>query len=128
MLTTSRWSFVQRFVQQVNLVELDKRALGGHVDSTARLTSGEAEAIQIVVCIMSGLSLLSAIVTLCWFFQMKRRFRHVLIMLLIVANVTRSVFLFASGLESLTHKGVRSMTGFCQASGFFTQMGIEQAG
>lgn len=51
-----------------------------------------------------------------------------LIMLLISADVTRSSWTFISGVVNLSGMPITTHSSFCQASGYFIQVGIEQAG
>ena len=47
---------------------------------------------------------------------------------LIWADVTRSVWMFIFGLVNLSGTAVSTRSSFCQATGYFIQVGIEQAG
>lgn len=94
----------------------------------ASLEPGQNEAIHIAAICCASISLLAALVTLRWFLLMKRTFRHILVMNLIISDSFKAIIywlfpivLFARG------RPVESSSKFCQATGFLLTFGIEAA-
>lgn len=56
--------------------QLIERALSTSVNTKTLLTHSQSHAIQVVSCVLSGISLLAALITFVWFARMKRKFRH----------------------------------------------------
>ena len=56
---------------------IDKRAhLGGSVDTSSLFTARQIFALQMITCVLAGISLISGLVISYWFCLMRKSFRH----------------------------------------------------
>lgn len=65
------WNGVYRFSS-----ELSTRGFTSFIDVQGRLSRDEQVATQLTTCVLSGCSLVCSVISLYWFWRMKRLFRH----------------------------------------------------
>ncbi|KAJ9669566.1 G protein-coupled receptor gpr1 [Coniosporium apollinis] len=87
--------------------------------NTARL------AIQYTALTSSTLSIISCSLAFYWFCRMRKRFRHKLIMLLVLGDLVRAMWYFVHAIVSVGHGAISTSSPFCQTSGFMVQWGTE---
>lgn len=125
-----------------------RAGLGGRVNTNMLFTDDQVIAMQLSCCILAGISLIFGSIICYWMFRMKKVFRHKyvlsfcvttrraflqvsrrrLILLLMLADVLRSIWLFVFPLVSLVQGAIPSHSPFCQASGFFSNVSYDMAG
>lgn len=85
--------------------------------------------IHIIALVPSSLTLISALFAIYWFCTMQRNFRLSLILVLIVSDGCKSLWIFMFSIVGLaTDNHIESRSAFCQAGGFFLQMSFEACG
>ncbi|TKA52279.1 hypothetical protein B0A49_11994 [Cryomyces minteri] len=94
-----------------------------------RLSMGKQQVynIQVLAAVASAITVVSTLVTVYWFYKMKKSFRHHLIMLLISADLFKTLWYLVFACVVFTHGPVLTPSSFCQASGFLIQTGTEAA-
>lgn len=75
--------------------------------------------------IAGGLSLISTIIAMASFLRMRRSFRHDLILLLILSDLLKTLWLVILPATELVQGTVASTSSLCQISGYFLSVGIE---
>ncbi|KIW43991.1 uncharacterized protein PV06_05035 [Exophiala oligosperma] len=91
------------------------------------LKPSQNHAIHIAAVCCSSFSLLAALVTLRWFLIMRRSFRHILVMNLIISDSFKAVWYFTFPIVLFAKGNISSSSKFCQATGFFLTFGVEAA-
>ncbi|KIW11887.1 hypothetical protein PV08_09160 [Exophiala spinifera] len=91
------------------------------------LKPSQNRAIHITAVCCSGFSLLAALVTLRWFLLMRRSFRHILVMNMIISGSFKSFWYFIFPIVSFGTGPISSSSNFCQATGFFLTFATESA-
>lgn len=114
--------------QRQDDVLLQPRKFSHTLDTTSLYSPGQILAIQLAAGIVALISLLGSLLALYWFAMMRKKFRHRLIIILVVADTFRSAWLFVFPMVYIAQNGINSASALCQASGFFTQTGYEMAG
>ncbi|KAF4549341.1 G protein-coupled glucose receptor-like protein 1 [Elsinoe fawcettii] len=84
-----------------------------------------AEHIRIIATTLASLSILADFLTLYWFARMKRKWRHTLIITLIVADFLKDINYLSFTAVAFIEKSILSTSHWCQASGFFQQYLVE---
>ncbi|QUC16755.1 uncharacterized protein UV8b_00996 [Ustilaginoidea virens] len=82
-------------------------------------------ALRVSSVAVGSLSLLSTMVAVAFFLLMQRSFRHDLILLLILSDTLKTLWLVIPQAMELAHGNVSSTSTICQISGFFLSVGIE---
>ncbi|KAF1990778.1 hypothetical protein K402DRAFT_324379 [Aulographum hederae CBS 113979] len=72
-------------------------------------------------------SVAMGMLTFYWFCRMKKRFRHKLIMCLILGDLIRALFYFLFAAVTISGQQIRTSTPFCQTDGFFVAYGTEMS-
>ncbi|KAL2354415.1 G protein-coupled glucose receptor regulating Gpa2-domain-containing protein [Cryomyces antarcticus] len=91
------------------------------------LTAQQVYNIQVLAAVASAITVVSTLVTVYWFYKMKKSFRHHLIMLLISADFFKTLWYLVFACVVFTQGPVTTPSPFCQASGFLIQTGTEAA-
>ncbi|GAB7343212.1 hypothetical protein MBLNU457_1277t1 [Dothideomycetes sp. NU457] len=99
--------------------------LGGAINTKAVLLHDQKVKIAILSVVAGTISVLTCLAALYWFILMRRNFRRTLIMLLLVADCFRSLWFVVFPAVALAHGQVQNGDPFCDAGGFFIQMGLE---
>ncbi|KAI9679320.1 MAG: hypothetical protein M1817_005340 [Caeruleum heppii] len=110
------------------LASLHARVLSNKpIDYTRRYSPQQTLILQILAALSAIISIIFAITAFYWFFMMRKKFRHILIMLLLVCNFVRAVGYLPYSFLIFRFKAVESESAFCQTSGFFIAFGTEAA-
>ncbi|KAL6244174.1 G protein-coupled receptor gpr1 [Rhinocladiella similis] len=91
------------------------------------LKPSQNQSIHIAAVCCSSFSLLAALITLRWFLVMRRSFRHILVMNLIISDSFKAVWYFTFPIVLFAKGNISSSSKFCQATGFFLTFGVEAA-
>ncbi|PHH51215.1 G protein-coupled receptor GPR1 [Ceratocystis fimbriata CBS 114723] len=91
----------------------------------ARISNGETLGLHIVSLVFSAISLSVSATALYLFLTSRRSFRHDLVLLLIISDFTKSLWLFLFPLISLISGPIASASLLCQISGFCLSFGLE---
>lgn len=137
--TLSEASSVQSFqslqhLQQYGslLPSLEPRASALGSDSSFNTSSilarRQKHQIQTIAATFSSMSVLAALCALYWFCMMRRNFRRDLVLLLIIGDFWKSLWFLVGSAVTLAGGQVATETAFCQASGYFLQVGAEACG
>ena len=98
-----------------------------HTSKQNSFTDHQKRTQQILAVTFALVSILSAIITIYWFYRLKRIFRHELVMLLIGSNMFKALWYFIPAMVNLVQN--HPIPGrLCRASGFMLAVGIESAG
>ncbi|KAF2148880.1 hypothetical protein K461DRAFT_315839 [Myriangium duriaei CBS 260.36] len=104
----------------------DNMGLGSHgLDVNSLFTNQQKLAIQYASASVACLSLVATLVSLYWFAIMARNFRRTLVLLLLTADMFKSLWFFVFPAVSLSVGGIASGSAFCHVGGFFLQAGLE---
>ncbi|KAI4852340.1 hypothetical protein E4T44_01548 [Aureobasidium sp. EXF-8845] len=96
--------------------------LGGYLKDPSTIINHDwSRVIQIVAMIASGFSIIGTLVVVYWFFMMRRNFRRNLIMYLMLADLSKSLWYLCFSSIALRRGSVRSSTVLCQGFGFCLQ-------
>ncbi|THW48754.1 hypothetical protein D6D21_02753 [Aureobasidium pullulans] len=96
--------------------------LGGHLEDPSKIISHEwSRAIRIVATISSSFSVIGTLITIYWFFMMRRNFRRNLILYLVVADFFKSLWYISFSGVSLHRGSIDTHSSFCQGFGFLLQ-------
>ncbi|KAK5210920.1 G protein-coupled receptor gpr1 [Exophiala xenobiotica] len=100
---------------------------GDYPAAGASLSPDQNEAVHIATICCASISLLAALVTVRWFLVMKKTFRHILVMNLIISDSLKAVIYFLFPVVVFARGPVASSSKFCQATGFLLTFGVEAA-
>lgn len=81
--------------------------------------------LQAIASTFSSLSILAALCAIYWFCMMRRNFRRDLVLLLICGDLWKSLWFLIFSARTLSHGHIATQSNFCQAAGFFLQVGLE---
>ncbi|KAF2162524.1 hypothetical protein M409DRAFT_69101 [Zasmidium cellare ATCC 36951] len=81
--------------------------------------------IQVIASTFSSVSILAAVCAIYWFCMMKRNFRRDLVLLLICGDLWKSFWFLVFSARTLSAGHIATKSSFCQASGYFLQVGLE---
>ncbi|KAH7043260.1 G protein-coupled glucose receptor regulating Gpa2-domain-containing protein, partial [Macrophomina phaseolina] len=81
--------------------------------------------VQVATVVGACISLSLVTIAFLWFVRMRKRFRHKLIMLLILGDWMRALSYVVFVCVSFTHGTISTHTCICQAAGYLIQMGTE---
>ncbi|KHJ35450.1 putative plasma membrane g protein coupled receptor [Erysiphe necator] len=98
--------------------------------TTSTLVKSSTDEYRILIFLsffFASISVISSALAFYWFIKMRRSFRHDLIMLLIQSDMFKALWFMSYPLVFLVSGPVRSESAFCQISGFFLTVGIEQS-
>ncbi|KAI4720763.1 hypothetical protein E4T48_02978 [Aureobasidium sp. EXF-10727] len=96
--------------------------LGGHLLNPSSILSPEwSRAIRIVASISSSFSVIGTMITIYWFFMMRRNFRRNLVMYLVLADFFKSLWYLSFSGVSLRRGSIDTNGSFCQGFGFLLQ-------
>lgn len=86
--------------------------------------------LHIIAIVPAGLTVIAAVIGTYWFCSMQRKnFRQLLILLLIVADGSKALWVFIFSAVGLANSSrIRSDTVFCQVGGFCLQYSFEACG
>ncbi|PNS15987.1 G protein-coupled receptor GPR1 [Sphaceloma murrayae] len=84
-----------------------------------------AEHIRIIATSLASLSMIADLMTMYWFFRMKRKWRHSLIITLAMADLLKDMNYISFSAVAFIEKHIVSESQYCQASGFFHQYLVE---
>ncbi|KAG8426723.1 coupled receptor [Metarhizium acridum] len=93
--------------------------------STGNLTSEHLLELHVAAVVVGFTSLLATLVAVVFFIQMRRNFRHDLILLLILSDMLATLWLVLLPAIELARGRIPSNSTICQISGFFLSVGIE---
>lgn len=102
------------------------RGLSTHTGQvkTATYTPSQMNALYISSIITSGISMVMSALTFYWFIRMKRSFRHLLILILILSDACKSFLYVLFAIVHYAGYKVPTDSDFCQAQGFFLQFSV----
>lgn len=118
-------------LQQYGLLlpSLETRASAAGADpsfnTSSILARRQQHQIQIIAATFSSVSVLTALCALYWFCTMRRNFRRDLVLLLIIGDFWKSLWFLIGSAATLAEGQVLTESPFCQASGYFLQVGAE---
>ncbi|KAI4853822.1 hypothetical protein E4T44_00600 [Aureobasidium sp. EXF-8845] len=96
--------------------------LGGYLEDPSLVISHDwSRVIQIVAMSASGISIIGRSVVVYWFINMRRNFRRNLIMYLMLADLSKSLWYLCFSSIALRRGSVGSSTVLCQGFGFCLQ-------
>ncbi|KAH0264194.1 hypothetical protein KCU91_g12217, partial [Aureobasidium melanogenum] len=96
--------------------------LGGHLSNPSAILSPEwSRAIRIIAVVSSSFSVIGTLITIYWFFMMRRNFRRNLILFLVVADFLKSLWYISFSGVSLRRGSIDTNSSFCQGFGFLLQ-------
>ncbi|KAG9555221.1 hypothetical protein KCU77_g19290, partial [Aureobasidium melanogenum] len=96
--------------------------LGGHLLDPKSIISAEwSRAIRITVTVTSSFSVVGTLITIYWFFMMRRNFRRNLILYLVLADFFKSLWYISFSGVSLRRGAIDTHSSFCQGFGFLLQ-------
>ncbi|KAI5257228.1 hypothetical protein E4T42_01258 [Aureobasidium subglaciale] len=96
--------------------------LGGHLLNPSTVISPEwSRAIRIVATISSSSSVIGTLITIYWFFMMRRNFRRNLVLYLVLADFFKSLWYISFSGVSLRRGSIDTHSSFCQGFGFLLQ-------
>ncbi|KAI0999800.1 hypothetical protein K3495_g8398 [Podosphaera aphanis] len=107
--------------------QLGRRVEEGDDHIFPRITPREQHILMIVALVSALISVASSTLAFYWFVKMRRNFRHDLIMLLIQSDMFKALWFMVYPLVVFLNGPIRDDSSFCQISGFFLTVGIEQA-
>ncbi|KAG5984374.1 hypothetical protein E4U55_005049 [Claviceps digitariae] len=81
--------------------------------------------LHITSVVAGGLSLVATIVAVASFLRMRRSFRHDLILLLILSDMLKTLWLVILPATEMVQGTIASKSNLCQISGYFLSVGIE---
>lgn len=84
--------------------------------------------IHIIALVPSTLTLLASVLATYWFFSMQRNFRITLVLILVLSDASKSLWIFVFNAVGLAGIPIRTHSAFCQVGGFFLQMSFEACG
>jgi len=105
-----------------------ERGLGSPAITTPFYSEKRAQDIRIIAASLASLSILADTVSIYWFWRMKRRFRHTLIITLLIADLLKDINYVAFTGVSFHRGPPDSGSGYCQAMGFFNEFLVEITG
>ncbi|KAL1597957.1 G protein-coupled receptor gpr1 [Paraconiothyrium brasiliense] len=82
---------------------------------------------RVAAAACAAISVVASFIVIYWFCRMEKRFRHRLIMLLIVGDLMKAMWLFLQAVLSLARGTTNTESAFCQSSGFLVQFGTEES-
>lgn len=100
---------------------------GNAISRQNNYTAHQKHIQQILAVSFASISILSALLTISWFFKLKRIFRHELIMLLVASNMFKAIWYFIPAIVILVQNRPIPIK-LCQGAGFLLSVGIESAG
>ncbi|KAG9624652.1 hypothetical protein KCV04_g12481, partial [Aureobasidium melanogenum] len=96
--------------------------LGSHLlDPTSIISAEWSRAIRITVTVTSSFSVIGTLITIYWFFMMRRNFRRNLILYLVMADFFKSLWYISFSGVSLRRGAIDTHSSFCQGFGFLLQ-------
>ncbi|KAK4494598.1 hypothetical protein PRZ48_013954 [Zasmidium cellare] len=101
--------------------------LGASADFNASsiLARQQQYQIQVIASTFSSVSILAAVCAIYWFCMMRRNFRRDLVLLLICGDLWKSFWFLVFSATTLSTGHISTDSSFCQASGYFLQVGLE---
>ncbi|KAM3424465.1 hypothetical protein BST61_g6469 [Cercospora zeina] len=81
--------------------------------------------LQIIASTFASVSVLAATCAIYWFCMMRRNFRRDLVLLLIVGDFWKSMWFLVFSATTLAKGNIATESSFCQATGYFLQLGLE---
>ncbi|KAI9795575.1 MAG: hypothetical protein M1833_006976, partial [Piccolia ochrophora] len=107
---------------------VDPRGVGSApIDPAQRYAVYQRTVLQVLGATVAALSVVFSLFTLYWFMKVKSSFRHRLVMLLINGDMVKAFSFLLFPVVYLSGAPIERSSGFCQAIGFFTQLGTEAA-
>ncbi|PIA89451.1 hypothetical protein CB0940_07174 [Cercospora beticola] len=94
-------------------------------NASAVLARRQQYQLQVIASTFASISMLSAICAIYWFCMMRRNFRRDLVLLLIVGDFWKSTWFLVFSVTTLATGHISTGTSFCQATGYFLQLGLE---
>lgn len=112
------------------ILEPRTSALGSNpsFNASSILAKRQQHQIQITAATFSSVSVLAALCALYWFTMMRRNFRRDLVLLLIIGDFWKSFWFLVGSAATLARGQIPTENPFCQASGYFLQVGVEACG
>ncbi|KAF7192739.1 G protein-coupled receptor GPR1, partial [Pseudocercospora fuligena] len=104
-----------------------RESLGYNPDfnASAILAQTQQYQVQVIASTFSSVSILAALCALYWFCMMRRNFRRDLVLLLIIGDFWKSSWFLIFSSTTLARGHIYTESSFCQASGYFLQVGLE---
>ena len=108
-------------------LETRSASLGYNPDfnASAILARTQQYQLQVIATTFSTISILAAICAIFWFCMMRRNFRRDLVLLLILGDCWKSAWFLVFSITTLIKGHIYTGSSFCQASGYFLQLGLE---
>lgn len=97
-------------------------------NSSEVLAARQAYQLEVISSAFSSCSALATLCAIYWFCMMRRNFRRDLILLLICGDFWKASWLVIGSSVFLGSGAVKTESAFCQASGYFLQVGVEACG
>ncbi|KAF2217079.1 hypothetical protein CERZMDRAFT_31913 [Cercospora zeae-maydis SCOH1-5] len=94
-------------------------------NASAVLARTQQYQLQVIASTFASVSVLAAICAIYWFCMMRRNFRRDLVLLLIVGDFWKSTWFLIFSATTLATGHIKTETSFCQATGYFLQLGLE---
>ncbi|KXS94008.1 hypothetical protein AC578_1746 [Pseudocercospora eumusae] len=94
-------------------------------NASAILAQTQQYQVQVIASAFSSVSIIAALCALYWFCMMRRNFRRDLVLLLIIGDFWKSTWLLIFSSTTLARGHIYTQSSFCQASGYFLQVGLE---
>lgn len=94
-------------------------------NASAILARQQQYQLQVIATTFSTISILAAMCALYWFCMMRRNFRRDLVLLLIVGDFWKSTWFLVFSITTLIRGHISTASDFCQATGYFLQLGLE---
>ncbi|KAI5363066.1 Putative G protein-coupled receptor GPR1 [Septoria linicola] len=94
-------------------------------NASALLAKRQQNQLQIIASTFSSVSILAAICAIYWFCMMRRNFRRDLVLLLIIGDFWKSTWFLVFSTTTLAKGHIYTSSNFCQATGYFLQLGLE---
>ncbi|EME78248.1 uncharacterized protein MYCFIDRAFT_178412 [Pseudocercospora fijiensis CIRAD86] len=104
-----------------------RESLGYNPDfnASAILARTQQFQLQIIASTFSSISIIAALCALYWFCMMRRNFRRDLVLLLLIGDFWKSAWFLIFSSTTLARGHIYTQSSFCQASGYFLQVGLE---
>jgi hypothetical protein len=97
-------------------------------NASAILQGKQQRQLQFIATTFSSISILAAMCAIYWFCMMRRNFRRDLVLLLIFGDFWKSFWFLVFSTVTLSTGHIDTQEKFCQASGYFLQVGFEACG
>ncbi|KAG6040786.1 hypothetical protein E4U41_007055 [Claviceps citrina] len=121
------WRIVDLPASMESLSPDNRNTAQGAVADAAHVDFNDRQllALSISSVVAGGLSLVATIVAVASFLRMRRSFRHDLILLLMLSDMLKTLWLVILPATELVRGTIASTSNLCQISGYFLSVGIE---